>query len=353
MLRELKHSINNVYCRLDLCRDEHPAKIQAIFDHAVFHWLLIVNHRIEGRYGAKPTVKIFVVHGCLAANGRTGFPITHQKTAFEFRSNHTMLRQLARNTPRITAELGRASNSAFRGKAGSCGGLLTKPSAKVTFSRNSSIIAVHRDIKEDHQNLPFEFNEENLARAKEIIAKYPPQYKKGACMPLLDLGQRQLGFTSISVMNYVAKLLDMPPMRVYEVATFYTMYMRKPMGKYNLQVCTTTPCQLCGSDEIMKAVTDFLKIKPGQTTPDKMFTLQEVECLGACVNAPMMAIDDDFHEDLTAEKTVAILKKLQEGKTLETIGPVSGRHSCEPFSGRKVLLSETPNDMRNHTRADL
>lgn len=219
--------------------------------------------------------------------------------------------------------------------------------------RHSSIISVHRDIKEDHQQTPFEFSAENLKRAEEIIAKYPPQYKKGACMPLLDLGQRQLGFTSISVMNYVAKMLDMPPMRVYEVATFYTMYMRRPMGKYNIQVCTTTPCQLCGSDGIMAAITDYLKIKPGQTTPDKMFTLQEVECLGACVNAPMLAIDDDFHEDLTPEKTVELLKTLQLGKPLTKRGPVSGRDSCEPFSGRKVLTGDQPTDIRKFTRSDL
>lgn len=219
--------------------------------------------------------------------------------------------------------------------------------------RYSSIISVHRDSQEDNQNMPFEFTVDNLKRADEIIAKYPPQYKKGACMPLLDLGQRQLGFTSISVMNYVAKLLDMPPMRVYEVATFYTMYMRQPMGKYNLQVCTTTPCQLCGSDGVMDAITKHLGIKPGQTTPDKLFTLQEVECLGACVNAPMIAIDDDFHEDLTPEKTVALLKQLQAGKPLEKIGPVSGRESCEPLSGKKVLLATEPTDIRKFTRADL
>lgn len=220
-------------------------------------------------------------------------------------------------------------------------------------AKRTLMISVHRDIKEDNQSLPFEFSKENLERAEEIISKYPPQYKKGACMPLLDLGQRQLGFTSISVMNYVAKMLDMPPMRVYEVATFYTMYIRHPMGKYNLQVCTTTPCQLCGLDEIMKAIEGHLKIKPGQTTPDKMFTFQEVECLGACVNAPMMAIDDDYHEDLTAEKTVELLKTLQAGKPLQKMGPVSGRHSCEPFSGRKVLKAAEPTDIRKYTRADL
>lgn len=220
------------------------------------------------------------------------------------------------------------------------------------FSRYSSIISVHRDTKEDNQTIPFEFNSENKKRADEIINKYPPQYKKGACMPLLDLGQRQLGFTSISVMNYVAKLLDMPPMRVYEVATFYTMYNRHPMGKYNVQVCTTTPCQLCGSDEIMAAVKETLGVKPGQTTEDGLFTFQEVECLGACVNAPMLAINDDFHEDLTKEATVTLLKNLREGKEVK-MGPVSGRTSCEPFSGPKVLLGKEPHNIANVTRSDL
>jgi NADH:ubiquinone oxidoreductase 24 kD subunit len=141
-------------------------------------------------------------------------------------------------------------------------------------------------------------------------------------------------------------------MRVYEVATFYTMFNRKPMGKYNIQVCTTTPCQLCGSDAVMEAVEKTLGIKPGQTTPDGMFTFQEVECLGACVNAPMLAVNDDFHEDLTAEKTSQLLKNLQEGKEV-TMGPVSGRLSCEPFSGAKVLTGENPTDLRKFTRADL
>lgn len=215
-----------------------------------------------------------------------------------------------------------------------------------------AIILVHRDTTADNAQTPFEFNSENMKRAKEIIAKFPEQYKKGACMPLLDLGQRQLGFTSISVMNYVAKMLDMPPMRVYEVATFYTMYMRHPMGKYNLQVCTTTPCQLCGSDGILKAVQDHLGIKPGQTTKDGLFTLQEVECLGACVNAPMMGVNDDYVEDLTPEVTINILKKLQNGQEIE-VGPISGRELCEPLSGRKVLLGSEPNDIRKWTRSDL
>lgn len=220
-------------------------------------------------------------------------------------------------------------------------------------SRNSHIIAVHRDTKENNPSIPFEFTPENQERARNIIAKYPAQYKKGAVMPLLDLGQRQLGFTSISVMNYVAKLLEMPPMRVYEVATFYTMYNRNPMGKYHLQVCTTTPCQLCGSDSIMKAVEEHLGIHPGQTTKDGLFTLSEVECLGACVNAPMLAINDDYYEDLSAEGTKEILTKLQNGETV-TPGPEHGkRKSCEPFSGQKVLLNPEPYNVADFTRSDL
>merc|ERR1711939_1274754 len=128
--------------------------------------------------------------------------------------------------------------------------------------RRSEGLNVHRDSPNNNPSIPFKFNETNERLIQEVLSRYPSQYKKAAAMPLLDLGQRQHGFTSISVMNYVAKLLDMPPMRVYEVATFYTMYNRKPVGKYNIQVCTTTPCQLCGSDEIMEAVHNHLKINP-------------------------------------------------------------------------------------------
>jgi NADH dehydrogenase (ubiquinone) flavoprotein 2 len=128
-----------------------------------------------------------------------------------------------------------------------------------------------------------------------VHSKYPTQYKKAAVIPVLDLGQRQLGWTSISVMNEVARILEMPPMRVYEVATFYTMcalfffhpdfgrFNREPVGKYFLQVCTTTPCALCGSGNIVETIEQELGITPGHTTEDGMFTLVEVECLGACV----------------------------------------------------------------------
>lgn len=219
-------------------------------------------------------------------------------------------------------------------------------------AKRTLIVSVHRDTPEDNPSIPFEFTKENMERAKEIIAKYPPQYKKGAMMPLLDLGQRQLGFTSILLMNYVAKLVDVPPMRVYEVATFYTMYMRHPMGKFNIQCCTTTPCQLRGSDEIMRAIHDFTKVHPGDTTADKLFTFQEVECLGACANGPMMAVNDDYYEDLTYEATINILEAFKRGDVPKP-GPVSGRETIEPLGGRTTLLGKEPTDIRKFTRSDL
>lgn len=227
--------------------------------------------------------------------------------------------------------------------------LLASPST--SFIRSSHMISVHNDTKENNAEIPFEFTPENMKRAEEIIKKYPPQYKKGACMPLLDLAQRQIGFTSISAMNYVAKKLDMPPMRVYEVATFYTMYQRKPVGKYHIQVCTTTPCQLCNSDQVMQTVMEKLNLKPGQVSKDGLFSLEEVECLGACSNAPMLQINDDYYEDLqTKEEVLDILEGFQNGKI-----PAPGtkrRESCEPFKGPKTLTEE-PLDVSKITRSDL
>ncbi|KAI9805307.1 MAG: hypothetical protein M1833_005760 [Piccolia ochrophora] len=239
----------------------------------------------------------------------------------------------------------------------------------------SEDLAVHRDTPENNPSIPFNFSQQNLRLIDEIIKRYPPQYKKAAVMPLLDLGQRQHGFTSISVMNEVARLLEMPPMRVYEVATFYTMYNRSPMGKYHVQVCGT----LRGSDDIMEAVQANLGIHNGETTPDKLFTLTEVECLAACVNAPMVQINDDYFEDLTVESTHALLDALKaasqrtssgqaakgaltdevaskgneatlEDKATRTYrkgkveipapGPMTGgRRSCEPMGGQTALTS--------------
>ena len=170
-------------------------------------------------------------------------------------------------------------------------------------------------------------------------------------MPLLDLGQRQLGWTSISVMNYIAKLLEIPPMRVYEVASFYTMYNREPVGKYFLQVCTTSPCELRNASEIVDTISKHLDIKVGETTQDKLFTLVEVECAGACVNAPILAVNDDYYEDLTPKDTIFILDELKAGRKPKT-GPYSGRESCEPKGGLTTLTGEIPGPGHG-VRADL
>ena len=142
-------------------------------------------------------------------------------------------------------------------------------------------------------------------------------------------------------MNAVAKLLDMPKIRVYEVATFYTMFNRDPIGKYHVQICTTTPCMVCGAYDIMDAVKANLGIDAGETTPDNLFTITEVECLGACSNAPMIQINDEYYEDLKAGDVDIILNTLREGGTPK-VGPYSGRAGAEPHDGLTSLNTPLP-----------
>merc|ERR1711887_8743 len=147
---------------------------------------------------------------------------------------------------------------------------------------SSDVLQVHRDYNENNMETPFEWSAENLERVEAIMSIYPDGHKRAAVIPLLDLAQRQVGgWLPLTAMHAVASLLQMPRMRVYEVATFYTMFMRNPVGKYHLQVCTTTPCWLRGSDDIMATIKSKLGIKAGHTTDDKMFTITEVECAGA------------------------------------------------------------------------
>lgn len=161
----------------------------------------------------------------------------------------------------------------------------------------------------------FFFNKENLKKAKELVAKYPEGRQKSAMLPLLDLAQRQNGgWLSIAAIECVANYISEPFMRAYEVVTFYTMYNTKPVGKYHIQVCTTTPCWLRGANEIMKSCEEHTKTRCGETSKDNMFTISEVECLGACVNAPMLQINDDYYEDLDSKKTGDIIKKLKQKK---------------------------------------
>lgn len=176
----------------------------------------------------------------------------------------------------------------------------------------------------------FQFTEENLKRAEKIIAKYPKGRQQSAVLPLLDLAQRQHdNWIPKAAMVYIAQMLGMPEIRVFEVATFYTMFNLKPVGKHFIQLCTTTPCWLRGSDAVVKTCKDKLGIGLGETTADKEFSLLEVECLGACVNAPVVQINDDFYEDLDGESMGRIIDDLRAGKKVK-IGSQTGRQCSAP-----------------------
>ncbi len=163
--------------------------------------------------------------------------------------------------------------------------------------------------------MSFEFTEQNKKKVAEILQKYPNDRKKSAVMPLLDLAQRQnYNWLSKNAIEHVANLLEMPEIKVYEIASFYTMYNLKPVGKYLLQFCKTTPCMLRGIDQIIKDCEKKLGIKMDETTIDGLFTFKEVECLGACVNAPIVQINDNYAEDLTSEKFLSIIEDLKSGK---------------------------------------
>jgi NADH dehydrogenase (ubiquinone) flavoprotein 2 len=207
------------------------------------------------------------------------------------------------------------------------------------------------DLNAAYQPKSFEFSKANQKKVGEIIALYPKGRQKSAVMPLLDLAQRQIGeegadatppyggWIPRAAMDHIAETLEMAPVRVYEVATFYSMYNLAPVGKYLVQVCTTTPCWLCGSSKIVQACEDHLGIHAGETTKDGKFSVVEVECLGACVNAPMVQINDDFYEDLTADNMKKLLDILsQDGKP--QIGPQQKRTTSMPAGGATTLKAE-------------
>src|SRR6187401_300969 len=157
------------------------------------------------------------------------------------------------------------------------------------------------------------FSEEKLARVNEIMKRYPAGKQKSALIPVLHLAQLEFGgWLDVPVMDYVASILSMEPIEVYEVATFYSMYNLKPVGKYMFEVCQTGPCMINGSDDIIKYIYDKLGIKPGETSADGMFTLKTVECLGACGYAPMMQLGKNYREHLTKDKVDAIIKECRE-----------------------------------------
>ena len=213
-----------------------------------------------------------------------------------------------------------------------------------THARGDSPASQHRTDETNTGEHHFDFSDENNEAVATILGKYPDNYKASAIMPLLDLAQRQCGnFLPVAAMKKVARICGVDDAQVYEVATFFTMYNRERVGKYFIQLCGTTPCMVCGSEEIKATIESHLGIKTGQTTPDGMFTLVEVECLGACVNAPMVQINDDFYECLNPETTVQVLEACKAGTppTLTKWGslPLNGQLSCEGPQGKTSLFS--------------
>jgi NADH-quinone oxidoreductase E subunit len=186
----------------------------------------------------------------------------------------------------------------------------------------------------------FAFTPTNKALAEKIIARYPAGRQASAVLPLLDLAQRQIGgWLPRAAMDYVADTLSMAPIRVYEVATFYSMFNLKPVGRNLVQVCRTTPCWLRGADKLTETCRRKLGIDLKETTSDGNFTLMEVECLGGCVNAPVVQINDDFYEDLDPAKLEAIIGKLARGEK-PPAGSQIGRQNSAPIGGPTTLLGK-------------
>ena len=228
---------------------------------------------------------------------------------------------------------------AARGEGGAGGktGSLTRFCAS---ARSGS----HVDTEDNTSETYWDFNEENYERVERICGKYPANYRQSAIIPLLDLAQRQNGgWLPLAAMDKVAKIVKVQPMAVYEVATFYTMFNRTKVGKYFIQLCGTTPCMVCGSEEIKKTIEDHVGIKEGETSADGLFTLREVECLGSCANAPMIQMNDDYYECLTPKTTVELLELCKQGKPPE-MGkwgslPMNGQVSCEGPKGKTTLAT--------------
>lgn len=191
----------------------------------------------------------------------------------------------------------------------------------------------------------FEFDDVSEAEIARYVAKYPPGRQASAVIPVLYIAQNQMkrqtgsAWLPVKAMDATANRLGMAPIRVYEVATFYFMFNTRPIGKFHLQVCTTTPCWLRGSDEVTAACKEFTGITEfGQTSADGNFTMTEVECLGACVNAPILQVDDDFYEDMDRERVKELLSALLRGEVPKP-GSMAGRQTSAPEGGPNTLTT--------------
>ena len=199
-------------------------------------------------------------------------------------------------------------------------------------------MSIKKISKEQPDN--FEFNSENLSNAKKIIENYPEGKQQSAVMALLYITQRQNNnWIPLVAMKYIAKLLHMSYIKVYEVATFYSMYNLSPVGNYFIQVCTTTPCMIRGAYKLVEACQEKISKNEKELSKDESCSWMEVECLGACVNAPMMQINDDYFEDLDKEKTLKIIDQILNGEKPKP-GSYRGRTNSEPENNRKTLLEE-------------
>jgi NADH-quinone oxidoreductase E subunit len=197
-------------------------------------------------------------------------------------------------------------------------------------------MSLRRPSKEQPEN--FEFNSTSLEVAKTIVAKYPKDKQQSAVMALLYIAQKQNNnWIPLAAMKYIGKFLEMPYIKVYEVATFYTMYNLAPVGKHFIQVCTTTPCMIRGAYKLVEACKEKISENENELSKNQSCSWMEVECLGACVNAPMMQINDNYYEDLNKEKTLEILEKVLNGETPKP-GSYRGRTNNEPENNRKTLM---------------
>jgi NADH-quinone oxidoreductase E subunit len=197
-------------------------------------------------------------------------------------------------------------------------------------------MSLRRPAKNQPNN--FEFNSSSLEAAKKIVSKYPKDKKQSAVMALLYIAQKQNdNWIPLAAMKRIAKFLDMPYIKVYEVATFYTMYNLSPVGKYFVQVCTTTPCMIRGANQLVESCKEKISKNESELSSNKICSWVEVECLGACVNAPMMQINDDYYEDLNKEKTLKILDKILKNEKPKP-GSYRGRINNEPENNRKTLM---------------
>ena len=199
-----------------------------------------------------------------------------------------------------------------------------------------------------HAQDHFAFDAISEAEIEKALAKFPSDRKASGSLPLLWIAQRQMArqtghaWLPVAAMNAVAARLEMPPIRIYEVATFYFQFNTKQVGQYHLQLCTTTPCWLRGSDDVVAACKKATGIKHfGETSADGKFTLTEVECLGACVNAPILQINDDFYEDMDGPLTEKLIEALKRGETLPKPGSMTGRQTSAPAGGPTTLLTVT------------